>query len=341
MNNKKTEEMAARAVEESIEKVDRLESNISRNDKSPSWDGEIIVHRENDNTKKGIIRIPVQVKGETCKMFPKTYSFPKMKIIDLENYLRDGGCVFFLVYINKMNTDIRKICYAVLTPMKIKDILSEIKENQKEKTIYLKEFPNDDKQKLNVFLSCYSNSQKQVGFMQSVVKDAFNVNDEHITGLVISSNSHKDAYAAFLDNDFNMYGIEELSCGKIPVPVKTNNIVKTMGFKKGNKIKVDERYFDKKYLVMEQAKINEYDIEGGIKLIIDKESASVTDITFDFLKNKHMSINDLNMNDLDFASSLLSGKVISIDGYVINNINTNAELLCKFEQLKKDIQVII
>ena len=92
---------------------------------------------------------------------------------------------------------------------------------------------------------------------------------------------------------------------------------------------------------MEQAKINEYDIEGGIKLIIDKESASVTDITFDFLKNKHMSINDLNMNDLDFASSLLSGKVISIDGYVINNINTNAELLRKFEQLKKDIQVII
>ena len=183
MNNKKTEEMAARAVEESIEKVDRLESNISRNDKSPSWDGEIIVHRENDNTKKGIIRIPVQVKGETCKMFPKTYSFPKMKIIDLENYLRDGGCVFFLVYINKMNTDIRKICYAILTPMKIKDILSEIKEGQKEKTIYLKEFPNDDKQKLNVFLNCYNNSQKQVGFMQSAVKDAFNVNDEHITGL--------------------------------------------------------------------------------------------------------------------------------------------------------------
>lgn len=30
-NNKKIEEMAARAVEESIEKVNRLESNISRN----------------------------------------------------------------------------------------------------------------------------------------------------------------------------------------------------------------------------------------------------------------------------------------------------------------------
>ena len=176
--------------------------------------------------------------------------------------------------------------------------------------------------------------------MHSVVKDVFNVDDEHVTDLVISSNSHKDSYAAFLDNDFNMYEIEELSCGKILVPIKTSNIIETMGFKKGNKIKVDEKYFDKKYMVMEQAKINEYNIEGGAKLIIDKESASVIDITFDFLKNEYISINDLNMNDLDFASSLLSGKIISIDGYVINNINTNIELLCKCEQLKKDIQVI-
>lgn len=79
---------------------------------------------------------------------------------------------FFLVYINKMNTDIRKICYVTLTPIEIKKILSETKKGQKEKTIYLKEFPSDNKQKLNVFLHCHSNFQKQHSFIMNKLKES-------------------------------------------------------------------------------------------------------------------------------------------------------------------------
>lgn len=168
--------------------------------------------------------------------------------------------------------------------------------------------------------------------MQSAIKDACNINNESLNGLVISSTSHKDSYSAFLDNDFSMYGIEEFSCGNIPVPIKTNNIIATMGFKKGHGIKIDEKYFDKKYMVMERAKIDEYDIEKGIVLIIDKELNVVKDIAFDFSKNRCISI-----NDLDFVILLLRGSVVSIDGHVAKN-NTNTELLYKCEQLKRNIQ---
>lgn len=167
-NNKKIEEMAVRAVEESVEKVDRLESNIPRNDKSPSWDGEIFIHKENDITKKDIIRIPVQVKGRMCERFPKKYSY-SIKVNDLKNYLMDGGCILFVVYIDKNNIDTRKIYYAVLTPIGIKEILTEAK-GQITKAVELRKFPKDNKQKLNIFLNCHSNSQKQYSFIKNKLK---------------------------------------------------------------------------------------------------------------------------------------------------------------------------
>lgn len=330
LNNRAIEILSVDAVRDSLIATERLDPFINDNDKEPSWDGNVYIHKSNaKNKKQGIKKVSVQIKGKMCRDLPNNASF-SASIIDLENYMRNNGCVFFLVYIRKKDLK-RKIYYTVLTPIKILEILENCT-NKKSKTIDFHELPNNHKEIINIFLNCYSNSQKQVGFMQSAIKDACNINNESLNGLVISSTSHKDSYSAFLDNDFSMYGIEEFSCGNIPVPIKTNNIIATMGFKKGHGIKIDEKYFDKKYMVMERAKIDEYDIEKGIVLIIDKELNVVKDIAFDFSKNRCIAI-----NDLDFVILLLRGSVVSIDGHVAKN-NTNTELLYKCEQLKRNIQ---
>jgi hypothetical protein len=77
--------------------TDCLQAHINKGDKIPSWDGEIHYHPKNDDSKKGLMRIPVQVKGTSGE--PKTENeTPVWNIdkVDLDNYLRNNGCIFLL-----------------------------------------------------------------------------------------------------------------------------------------------------------------------------------------------------------------------------------------------------
>lgn len=85
-----------------------------------------------------------------------------MKIVDLRNYLNDGGCVFFVVYIDNKGES-TKIYYNELTPIKLRKLLKN-KKKKKSKTIHIKEFPNNSNKKATIFLNCLQNCKKQVSF---------------------------------------------------------------------------------------------------------------------------------------------------------------------------------
>ena len=72
-----------------------------------------------------------------------------MSTVDLRNYLNDGGCVLFVVYIGNLGMT-NKIYYAELTPVKLKRLLKEAG-TQEHKTVHLKEFPVDGDKKANIF----------------------------------------------------------------------------------------------------------------------------------------------------------------------------------------------
>lgn len=336
------EGMAVRAVEESIEKVGRLESNIMRNEKGASWDGDIIIHQKNDNTKKGIIRIPVQVKGKTCEIFPKTYSFSKMQIVDLENYLRDGGCVFFLVYINKTNTDIRKICYASLTPIEIKNILSNTKTAQKEKTIHLKEFPNDNKQKLNMFINFYSNSQKQHSFITSNLKKIGELDETGVDCIEISSNGIYDAKTAFLNDDYCMYAQLSHSNAGILLPIakeKTSYRFFIDDIKE--KISIDGKIFYNSYRIFYDTKTTTIIIGHSFIITVNKKNGK-PQIIYKYSSNIRILVIDLEfiINFLEKGYFEINGKKQIFEDEIINKMSKQINVTQKKKALNKFQSVV-
>lgn len=79
------------------------ESDIHMNDKTVSWDGNIIYYKNKKPTSTGNeFLIPIQVKGKEYNTLPDSdsISYP-VDIYDLKNYLKNGGVIFFVDAISK------------------------------------------------------------------------------------------------------------------------------------------------------------------------------------------------------------------------------------------------
>lgn len=108
----------------------KLSPYISENDKEPSWDENIYIYGETNFSKENLLgRVPVQVKGKQEKsknLKKEKISYP-VEIVDLKNYLNDGGVMFFVILIDEENLKKRKIYYADLTPVRLKIELEKSK----------------------------------------------------------------------------------------------------------------------------------------------------------------------------------------------------------------------
>ena len=74
------------------------ESDIHMNDKTVSWDGNIIYYKTKKPASTGNeFLIPIQVKGKEYNILPDSdsISYP-VDINDLKNYLKNGGVIFFV-----------------------------------------------------------------------------------------------------------------------------------------------------------------------------------------------------------------------------------------------------
>lgn len=133
----KIERAAARSVEEYIDIFPRMESNIFRNDKTPFWDGDILLYQEEHHTNNSFIaRIPVQVKGTTNTK----HRFIRIKRDYVVGYKADRGCVSFVVQEDKSLKTI-KIFYRLLSTETINRLLRQ--NNTKTVKIELNEIPTD------------------------------------------------------------------------------------------------------------------------------------------------------------------------------------------------------
>lgn len=163
MDNKTIETLSVNAVRDSIVMCDILDQFIADNDKEPSWDGFVYIYEDKKKTKDKLRgRIPVQVKGTVKGDLTKgEITFP-VSTVDLNNYLSDGGVIFFVVYIGK-NGQAKQIYYDALPPIKLRAYLRQAQQ-QKSKKIKLKKFPTSSHEKARIFLQCLTNCQKQASF---------------------------------------------------------------------------------------------------------------------------------------------------------------------------------
>lgn len=162
MNKDDIEKLAISKISDQVlQNSDCLTCYLNTNDKTPFWDGSIWVY---DNKKKsgGYFqnKIDVQVKGRLVTKFIKNESY-EISVNQLMAYRNEiKGTLFFLVDLIDFNNF--KIYYCNLLPVDLYEIFKNIKSDQKNYTLKLKEI--DISEPLNfkrVCLDFYRNSNLQ------------------------------------------------------------------------------------------------------------------------------------------------------------------------------------
>ena len=217
------EKLATSAVADSISLTDVLSPFINDGDKEPSWDGNIYIYADKNKNKKGIKKVPVQVKGKTRKRLlfnkPPKYS---VSAIDLDNWLNDGGVILFVVFINENGTE-KSIYYSSLLPVKIRNI-KELNKDKNKISIQLKQFPDDNNQKVSVLLNFYNHRQKQTSFATASLPSLEELEQKGVlesVTLSVTSYGKKevfDAISAFLTEDVYIYANISGSAVMQPLP---------------------------------------------------------------------------------------------------------------------------
>lgn len=158
MNPNQIELFAVNAVEDYFTKIKRINPTIPVGDKEPSWDGLLYLYPDDSMKKETMIgRIPVQVKGKTGE-FVESLSYP-INTSDLRNYMREGGCIYFVVLINDRQE--RKIFYRMLIPVELQNIL---KGKEQQKSINVKMKPLEDSDDVyHSLVDFYRDMKKQTG----------------------------------------------------------------------------------------------------------------------------------------------------------------------------------
>lgn len=113
------------------------ESDIHMNDTTISWDGNIIYFKNKKPKATGNeFLIPIQVKGKVFESLPQEKSIRySVRTRDLENYLKNGGTIFFVGAIQKETGSV-KMYAKLLLPVDLMKIIKD-KEEQDHITIDL------------------------------------------------------------------------------------------------------------------------------------------------------------------------------------------------------------
>lgn len=226
MDSTQTDLLAAGKVRDKITLTDRLRPYITDNDKTPVWDGKVLLYKKSkhkSSNKYLLGSVEVQIKGkENSNLFKSSISY-SIEVNDLNIYINNGGVIFFVVYIDKNNPDLRKIYYETLPPVKIKRYLKG-KETQQTVTIKLGELPDSNKHIESIFFNFYNNKNKQYSFKDrpliswediSKRKDIKSVKCEYVK---YSSDSEAlSPVDLFFQNDAYFYA--EIEGSPIPHPI--------------------------------------------------------------------------------------------------------------------------
>lgn len=254
LDNKAIETLSVNAVKNSIVTSEFLDQFIADNDKEPSWDGFVYIYGDKSKKKSSFKgRMAVQVKGTECDEHSKEIISFSMTTIDLRNYLYDGGCILFVVYIGNCGLT-NKIYYAELTPVKLRQLLEEAKE-QDNKTVHLKEFPSDNNKKATIFLNCLQNCQKQASFKEGKLFSLEELKEQGVLENIVipfSGVGYTDPQMALIKNEVYLYA--KIKGSSIPQPldiipqdVHTQQVMDAS-------IAIDDRIFYTNYRVVKSAK---------------------------------------------------------------------------------------
>lgn len=299
MDRKAIETLSVNAVRDSIVVSDFLDQFFAENDKEPSWDGFVYIYSDKSKKKEKLKgRIPVQIKGTENDDFSKEEITFSVSTTDLNNYLNNGGSVFFVVYIGH-NGLTRQIYYAELPPIKLRVYLEQAK-GQKRKSIKLKKFPTDSNEKAMIFFQCLENCQKQASFYDAHL---FSLEELKKQGVLegitvpVSAVGGIDLQTALLKNEVYFYA-KVKGCA-IPQPLEEIPQRLMTQEERDAIITVGERQFYKKITIIQDATTTTTILGESYSMILPKDGGAI--------KINYRNSNKLRtiIVDLDFLISYI------------------------------------
>ena len=280
VDTRRIEETATTAVKMALLRCPYLESYISENDRTPSWDGTVFVYpNKTKNINDGVRRVPVQVKGTTKKFSQEAKH--SCRVGDLRRYYEDGGCIFFLVSVD-LNTGDNEIFYKSMLVFDLKQILDKAG-NQKSFTISFDKFPaNDSTEIAAIFFSYADNFKKQMSFIN---KELHSLDELQKRGVTIESLSFSASGVGLNDSnigrfisshDFYLYAKPKGLDIEIPIERITNAIATRMIT---GVVSVKGTVYYSSYQVTYKNGKPVLKIGKGINIITKEESNKITGIT--------------------------------------------------------------
>ena len=172
MNNKNIEQTAVAELTRALSRLDYVSTDFNQNDKTPSWDGFILLYKSKFDKKSELIkRIPVQIKGHyQTPPYAREINY-STEVADLENFYQDDGAILFVVYVDDSGNSF--IYYNDLTKFKIRNILKD-KSDSKSVSIHLKEFPKDKMEAVDIFFMFTNNMRITIPNKEITISDIAN-----------------------------------------------------------------------------------------------------------------------------------------------------------------------
>lgn len=277
VNTKRIEESATTALKAALLKCPILDSYIDSNDKTPSWDGTVFVYKSEKTKKKNLAgRVPIQIKGTEKVIISETAAFA-CSVADLENYYKDGGCVFFLISVDLISGNSR-IFYKTLLVIDLDKIIKDAGKH-KTCTIHLNLFPTEVNEISSIFMQFTDNVHKQMGFIGKDIPtlESLKANGAEITSLTFTASGiglTLDEVPKFLStHDFYLYAKVKGLDVDIPIDKVTKAIVSKPVY---GEVRVKERCFFSAYQVVYESGMPRIRVGKGISISISAEDNRVT-----------------------------------------------------------------
>lgn len=277
------EEIAVQRVKREILKYDCLKDYINSNDKTPMWDGEIYIYKENSKYKanedfRG--KISVQVKGHKVNKIKSGNSKYSIDVEYLRAYQKDKKGVLLFV-VEMTDSENTQIYYANLLPVDLKEILERVKGNQKTVSIDIRQIKEKSPSSMKMIcLNFFRNSNEQMNIEIKNIDEIEKVNKIEFT--VVGEEKYLEDY--LFNNDIYSYAFDEVTNKKYALP-KLKKIQKYQTNKVDVKIK-DKLYYNQITIVKNREE--EYILYGkSTKIYLDRNK-----INFKLKGNLYERIND-------------------------------------------------
>ena len=218
MNPNQIELLAVNAVEDFFAKIKRINPMIPLADKEPSWDGFLYLYSDDSMKKDSLIgRIPIQVKGKQGE-FVESLSYP-VKTSDLRNYMREGGCIYFVVLINDKQE--RKIFHRMLTPVELQNILKG-HEQQKSINVKMKPLDGSDDDVYHSLVDFYRDMKKQTGspIKTLSLKDLVDCNYDTFRFSLSGFDASKESLESFITRKAICLYVKPMDANASDIPIK-------------------------------------------------------------------------------------------------------------------------